>query len=60
MSCTGIKMCGRILDHKNNAYGHTITLPKEEEWLEICQLTMVKWFHTNVVWVYVKTNVGWV
>jgi len=27
----GIKMCGRILDHKNNAYGHTIALPKEEE-----------------------------
>jgi hypothetical protein len=31
MSCMGIKICGRILDHKNNAYGHTIALPKEEE-----------------------------
>jgi len=58
MSCMGTKMCGKIIDHKNNAYGHTIALPKEEGWLEVCQLTMVKWFHTNVVRVYVKTNVG--
>jgi len=30
MSCMGTKMCGKIIDHKNNAYGHTIALPKEE------------------------------
>jgi hypothetical protein len=31
MSRMGTKMCGKIIDHKNNAYGHTIALPKEEE-----------------------------
>jgi hypothetical protein len=54
MSHMGTKVSGRM------HMGHIISLPKEEEWLEVCQLTMVEWFHTNVVWMYVKTNVGWV